>query len=61
MVDTNHEIQSDLIKNELLLDLFNFDFNFEDKDKKKRKEITTSQNNFEYIPKHDYDGVHIYF
>ncbi|CAB4478089.1 hypothetical protein RhiirA5_493640 [Rhizophagus irregularis] len=58
MVDSNHEIQSDPVNDELFLDFFNFDFNFEDQDKKKRKKIIneTSQNNFEYIPKHDYDG-----
>ena len=60
-MDANHEIQSDPVTNdELFLDFFNFDFNFEDQNKKKRKEIIneTSQNNSEYIPKHDYDGVH---
>lgn len=58
MVDAN---QSDPVTNdEQFLDFFNFNFNFEDQDKKKRKEIINkaSQNNFEYIPKHDYDGVH---
>lgn len=60
MVDANHEIQSDPVNDELFLDFFNFDFNFEDQDKKKRKKIINepSQNNSEYIPKHDYDGVH---
>lgn len=58
MADTNHEIQSDP-NDELFLNSFNFDFNFEDQ---KRNEIIheTSQNNFGYIPKHDYDGVHNY-
>ena len=63
MLDSNQEAQSpSTTNNELFLDFFNFDFNFEDQDKKKARKIIrqqeTSQNqNFEYIPKNDYDGV----
>ena len=66
MLDSNQEAQSpSTTNNELFLDFFNFDFNFEDQDKKKARKIIrqqeTSQNqNFEYIPKLDYDGVYNY-